>query len=202
MVTVTTTAKRKRDKSLKDLWRTPRWCIDATETILSLKFDVDVACNKDNALFPHFIGVEKDALKSSWGTPGTKAFLNPPYSKIEPWIDAAIREQSKGVTTVMLIPQSIDTKWYLKTRQSANEIVMIVGGRIAFLEPDVALGFKESRMNTGGSMLVVFRGFSGGVGCINREVEIEVMKKLGSYVPPVRAKRVVKRKPKTVSAAV
>ncbi|WP_241537955.1 phage N-6-adenine-methyltransferase [Xenorhabdus sp. KJ12.1] len=197
----TTIKNQKRDKSLKNLWRTPQWCITAAETILSLKFDVDIACNKENALFEKFIGVEKDALKCSWGIPDTKAFLNPPYSKIEPWIDAAIREQSQGVTTVMLIPQSIDTKWYLKARKFANEIVMIVGGRVAFLEPDVTLGLKESRMNTGGSMLVVFRGYSGGIGCINREVEIDIMKKIGGYVPPVRAKRTVKPKSQKENAA-
>ncbi|KLU17114.1 MULTISPECIES: phage N-6-adenine-methyltransferase [Xenorhabdus] len=201
MGTATTVKTRKRDKSLKDLWRTPRWCVTATEIILSLKFDVDIACNKENALFEKFIGVEKDALKCSWGMSGTKAFLNPPYSKIEPWIDAAIREQIQGVTTVMLIPQSIDTKWYLKARKFANEIVMIVGGRVAFLEPDVTLGLKESRMNTGGSMLVVFRGYSGGIGCINREIEIEVMKTIGGYVPPVRAKRTVKSISKKEKAA-
>lgn len=202
MGTTTTETSRKRDKSLKDLWRTPGWCVTAIQKLLALTFDVDVACNKDNALFPNYIGLEKNALISEWGAPGTKAFLNPPYSKIEPWIHAAVREQSRGVTTVMLIPQSIDTKWYLLAREHANEVVFIIGGRIAFLEPDVLLGFKESRENTGGSMLVVFRGYSGGVGCISREVEINVMKKLGGYVPPVRAKRVPKKKPKKECTAV
>lgn len=194
MVTTSTAKARKRASALKDFWRTPFWCVKAIEIVLSLKFQVDVACNKDNALFENYIGNEKDALQCSWGNPGTIAFLNPPYSKIEPWIDAAIHEQSMGVTTVMLIPQSIDTKWYIKARKSANEVVFITGGRIAFLEPDVSLGLVESRGNTGGSMLVVFRGYSGGVGCISREVEISIMKKLGGYVKPPRAKAVRKKK--------
>ncbi|MEW2741603.1 phage N-6-adenine-methyltransferase [Providencia rettgeri] len=194
MGTTSTAKARKRASALKDFWRTPFWCVKAIEIVLSLKFQVDVACNKDNALFENYIGNEKDALQCSWGNPGTIAFLNPPYSKIEPWIDAAIREQSMGVTTVMLIPQSIDTKWYIKARKSANEVVFITGGRIAFLEPDVSLGLVESRGNTGGSMLVVFRGYSGGVGCISREVEISIMKKLGGYVKPPRAKAVRKKK--------
>ncbi|MEY0334758.1 phage N-6-adenine-methyltransferase [Providencia rettgeri] len=198
MGTKTTATSRKRDLTLKDLWRTPKWCVVAIEIILSLKFQVDVACNKDNALFENYIGVEKNALVSDWGLPGAVAYLNPPYSKIEPWIDAAINQQSKGVTTVMLIPQSIDTRWYLKAREWANEVVFIIGGRIAFLEPDVHLGMKESRMNTGGSMLVVFRGFAGGVGCISREVEISTMKKIGGYIKPPRAKP--KRKKKEIEA--
>ncbi|MDE9454613.1 phage N-6-adenine-methyltransferase [Xenorhabdus bovienii] len=202
MLAIKTGSKLKRDKSLKDFWRTPQWFVQATQIALSIEFNVDVACNKDNALFPQFIGVEKDALKCSWGESGTKAFLNPPYSKIEPWIDAAIHEQSHGVTTVMLIPQSIDTKWYLKARKFANEVVLIIGGRIAFLEPNMSLGFKESRENTGGSMLMVFRGNSGGVGCVVREIPITTMKEIGGYVPPVRAKRTAKTKLKKEVTAV
>lgn len=74
--------KRERDASLRDLWRTPQWLFVAIQRYIGAKFDVDVACNKDNALLPNFIGVERDALKCSWGEPGTVAFLNPPYSKI------------------------------------------------------------------------------------------------------------------------
>lgn len=88
--------KRERDGNLRDLWRTPIWLFHAIEVYLGMKFQVDVACNKDNAILPDFIGVERDALKSSWGSAGTIAFLNPPYSKIKPWIDAAARERPTG----------------------------------------------------------------------------------------------------------
>lgn len=201
MVNNKTSVSLKRDKSLKDLWRTPKWLVQAIQTVLSLEFEVDVACNKQNALFANYIGVEKDALTCSWGSPGTKAFLNPPYSNITPWIYAAIREQSRGVTTVMLIPQSIDTKWYLLARDYANEVLLIIGGRIAFLEPDVAMGFKENRKNTGGSMLVVFRGYSDKAGCVIREVPISTMKDIGGYIPPVSAKGAPKKKPKKLCTA-
>lgn len=61
--------KRERDASLRDLWRTPQWLFVAIQRYIGVKFDVDVACNKDNALLPNFIGVERDALKCSWGDP-------------------------------------------------------------------------------------------------------------------------------------
>lgn len=60
--------KRKRDNSLRDLWRTPDWLFNAIQRYLGVTFDVDVACNKDNAKLPIFIGVERDALKSEWGS--------------------------------------------------------------------------------------------------------------------------------------
>ena len=185
---------RERDGSLRDLWRTPIWLFKAIEVYLGMKFQVDVACNKDNALLPDFIGVERDALKSSWGSPGTTAFLNPPYSKIKPWIDAATREQANGVTTVMLVPQSLDTQWYLDVKRSANQTVLIVGGRVAFMEPDTNLGLVEVRENTGGSMLLVFHGFCGAAGHQTTEIDIGVMKSLGGY-DPLTAKRKPRKKP-------
>ena len=186
--------KRERDGNLRDLWRTPIWLFHAIEVYLGMKFQVDVACNKDNAILPDFIGVERDALKSSWGSAGTIAFLNPPYSKIKPWIDAAAREQANGVTTVMLVPQSFDTQWYLDVKRNANQTVLLVGGRVAFMEPDTNLSLVEVRENTGGSMLLVFRGFCGEAGHQTTEIGVGVMKALGGY-DPLTAKRKPRKKP-------
>ncbi|EKK3982493.1 phage N-6-adenine-methyltransferase [Cronobacter sakazakii] len=187
--------RRERDASLRDLWRTPKWLFIAIQRFIGTEFDVDVACNKDNALLPNYIGVERDALKSSWGEPGTVAFLNPPYSRISPWIDAAIREQARGVTTVMLIPQSLDTQWYERATECANETVILSGGRVAFVEPDVELGLVEVNVNPGGSMLVIFRGFCQEPGHVISKIPLAVMKKLGGYDPAnvIRKKRPVKK---------
>lgn len=184
-----------RDKSLKDLWRTPRWLFRAIETLLSTKFTVDVACHAENALLPNFIGVERDALVSDWGECGTVAFLNPPYSRIEPWVDAAVREQCRGVTTVMLVPQSMDTTWYLKAARFANETIVLTGGRVAFMEPDTELGEIEVSGNTGGSMLIVFRGRAMDAGHVLRGIPVPVMERLGGYINTRR------RAPKISAAA-
>ncbi|MEI6993650.1 DNA N-6-adenine-methyltransferase, partial [Klebsiella pneumoniae] len=45
--------KRERDASLRDLWRTPQWLFVAIQRYIGVKFDVDVACNKDNVLLPN-----------------------------------------------------------------------------------------------------------------------------------------------------
>ena len=116
---------------------------------------------------------------------------NPPYSKITPWIDAAIREQARGVTTVMLIPQSLDTQWYERAAECANETVILSGGRVAFVEPDVELGLVEVNINPGGSMLLIFRGYCQEAGHTISKIPLAVMKKLGGYDPAnvVRKKR-------------
>lgn len=195
--------KRERDRELRDLWRTPRWLFEAIQKYLGIQFDVDVACDAGNALLPHFIGKERDALVCDWGEPGTNAFLNPPYSKIKPWVEAAMREQRRGVSTVMLIPQSLDTAWYEFATESANETVVLTGGRVAFLEPDVELGLVEVRENPGGSMLVVFRGHCHQAGHILRKVSLPVMKELGGYDPSkaIRKKRPSKKKQPTLELA-
>lgn len=177
--------KRDRDDSLRDLWRTPQWLFVAIQRYIGVKFDVDVACNKNNALLPYFIGVERDALKCSWGEPGTVAFLNPPYSKITPWIDAAIREQARGVTTVMLIPQSLDTQWYERAAECANETVILSGGRVAFVEPDVELGLVEVNINPGGSMLLIFRGYCQEAGHTISKIPLAVMKNWVVIIQPM-----------------
>ena len=45
----------------------------------------------------------------------------------------------------MLVPQSLDTQWYLDVKRSTNQTVLIVGGRVAFMEPDTNLGLVEVR---------------------------------------------------------
>lgn len=104
---------------------------------------------------------------------------------------AAIREQARGVTTVMLIPQSLDTQWYERAAECANETVILSGGRVAFVEPDVELGLVEVNINPGGSMLLIFRGYCQEAGHTISKIPLAVMKKLGGYDPAnvVRKKR-------------
>jgi hypothetical protein len=106
-------------------------------------------------------------------------------------LDRGIREQARGVTTVMLIPQSLDTQWYERAAECANETVILSGGRVAFVEPDVELGLVEVNINPGGSMLLIFRGYCQEAGHTISKIPLAVMKKLGGYDPAnvVRKKR-------------
>lgn len=132
--------QRKRDNSLRDLWRTPDWLFSAIQRYLGVTFDVDVACNKDNAKLPNFIGIER-------------------------------------------------------ATEYANETIILSGGRVAFVEPDVNLGQVEVNINPGGSMLVVFRGFCQDAGHSISKIPLDVMKSLGGYDPAnvIRKKRPSKK---------
>lgn len=61
-----------------------------------------------------------------------------------------------GTARYNCLPQSLDTKWYERATEYANETIILSGGRVAFVEPDVNLGQVEVNINPGGSMLVVF----------------------------------------------
>lgn len=75
----------------------------------------DLAATEKNAVAPFFYSPEVDSLKQDWrleGMPGI-AFLNPPFADIQPWAEKLEREcRCLPRWTVMLVPASIDTRWY------------------------------------------------------------------------------------------
>jgi site-specific DNA-methyltransferase (adenine-specific) len=53
-----------------------------------------------------------DGLSQSWE--GETVFVNPPYSKIEPWVKKAWYHSKEGeATVVMLLPSRTDQKWFI-----------------------------------------------------------------------------------------
>lgn len=119
-----------------DLYQTPQWLFKQLND--EFHFDVDIASNKSNNLCTaetssntdgqaeiliHQEFNQWDALDSDWniysedwdGKINTLcyAFCNPPYSgnnKIK-FIKKAIDQTAWGVTTVMLLPVAMSTKW-------------------------------------------------------------------------------------------
>ena len=162
MIMAVVTKLQKQPKainSLRDRWRTPQWLFNAIQQTFDVTFDVDVACDHTNSLCPRALTITDDALTCGWGERGTYAWLNPPYSKIDVWIHKAIEQQRRGVTTVMLVPQSLDTRWY-ELAQDYCETVLITGGRVQFdlaHAYDDELDNQKRSSNTGGSMLLIFK---------------------------------------------
>lgn len=55
----------------------------------------------------------EDGLSQAWATLGvTTAFVNPPYSKVMPWVTAAINFAAEGGTTLMLVKADRTTGWF------------------------------------------------------------------------------------------
>jgi phage N-6-adenine-methyltransferase len=101
-------------------------------------FTLDVAASRENAKCGRYFTAENDALRQSWD--GT-CWMNPPYGREVPrWLEKAIAESKRGVTTVCLIPARTNTGWFHELCFRQGE-VRFVRGRPKFGDADHGLPF-------------------------------------------------------------
>lgn len=146
------------DDDMKNNWRTDPKLFNA----INKEFDflLDAACSKENALCTWRLTKEDDALSYDWSDllcgldHHNTVWINPPYGRgcIKPFMDKCIEQKAKGVTSVMLVPATLDAQWL--PIESISEIRIITGGRLSFYHP---IANKKVNGNTKGSMLVIFR---------------------------------------------
>lgn len=150
----------------RDMTMTPKWLFGAIDA--EFMFCLDAAALPETALCEKFLTPTIDALSVDWSdfiSPRIRApfvWLNPPYSDIKPWVDAAIRHQKDGIGTVMLVPQDTSAEWY--PSDTASEVRHITGyydgkgkwknGRINFINKGTG---EEMKGNPKGSMIIIFR---------------------------------------------
>ena len=97
-------------------WKTPKMFYKALDAEFNFDFD---PCPPN----PTF-----DGLKEHWGHSN---FCNPPYNKIDKWIEKGRLESESGKTVVFLIPSRTDTKWWHDHVMQAKEI-RFIKGRLIF----------------------------------------------------------------------
>lgn len=76
-------------------------------------FTVDVSASLANTKCPRFFDRGADGLAQSWG--GERAWCNPPYSAIRPWVEKAWAETEHGGVelVVMLLPNNrCEQSWW------------------------------------------------------------------------------------------
>lgn len=154
----------------KNEWRTPPE-VFAWAAKLVGGIDFDTACTEENALvMPIWRNTgfgKKDALASDWRG---CCWCNPPYNKIEPWIEKALVSDA---ITAMLIPSPNGEDRFYELLASSHEIAIV--GRIAFLaggdfiikgkngKPDKMIKKGEPVPgNTRGSSLFIINGYGKG----------------------------------------
>lgn len=116
------------DAAFRDFTRTPHWLFQAFN--LEFGYHLDAAALPESALLPNYLTPADDALTVDWSAHLSHidrpcVWLNPPYSDIAPWIEKAIEQQKKGVTTTLLVPHDNRTNWW--PSDTASEIRDIVG---------------------------------------------------------------------------
>lgn len=115
---------------------TPREFLDAVETRFG-KLDFDLAANDDNSVCgPFFYGpgsmYSDDALTTWWGGKPVFHWLNPPYSKIEPWAKKCATDRHPEGRIAFLIPAAVGTN-YFATYIHDKALVLFLSPRLTFV---------------------------------------------------------------------
>jgi len=129
-----------KDKSFdKDALQTPRYIYDWQNSIYN--FDVDICASDDHHYCENFYTIDDSALLYKLSDFYRCGWNNPPYSKIDPWIDKAINCAKWGMTTVMLIPDfNGESRFGLIAKYATN--ITHLTPRVSFIRPDNGKKYK------------------------------------------------------------
>ena len=182
----------------RNTWQTPKYLFDWLNQRF-FWFDLDGCATAKNALTSRYIGepgsdaddnvsiapdfladdifdVLLDEIAERCSYP-LRIFVNPPYSDVIPFLQQAKRLRDAGHLVVMLLNNDKSTQWYQQCVHGvANEVIDLVGGRIAFINPVTG---KEIKGNSKGQMIVVFDPTMEDF--VQRSVSLDFVKKVGGY---------------------
>ncbi len=146
----------------------------------SFGFTLDAAADEDNALCPKFYTPDVDGLAQC--PRGEVIWINPPFKQIKWWLAWAEARAEDGNTVVMLLPASVETKWF-RRYVTRGEIAFLTP-RLPYLHPDPAQRSKK-KGPPGASMLVVFR--PGAMRAANDDVEATILEIPHEVMREIRA---------------
>jgi len=141
----------------KNSWETDPAIFNALN--FEFHFNLDAAADKNNHKVSLYLTEETNALEVDWSNllnniQHPSVWVNPPYGRgyIKKFMKKAAEQKEKGVTSVLLVPGTLDAKWLLI--DEISEIRIITRGRLSFYHP---ITKKKINGNTKGSMIVIFR---------------------------------------------
>ncbi len=151
------------DADMKNSWGTDPLIFNAMNK--EFNFGLDAAANDQNHKVPFYFTKDDDALSLNWkeelnqspdtnGHNGDSVWINPPYGKgyIKKFMQKCIEQKELGVTSVLLVPATLDAQWL--PIDQISEIRIVTGGRLSFINP---VDGTKVNGNTKGSMFVIFR---------------------------------------------
>lgn len=172
------------DADMKNSWGTDPVIFNSQN--IEFNFGLDAAASDQNHKVPFYFTKEDDALSKDWyqelkiatftnGFTSNCVWINPPYGKgyIKKFMQKCIEQKEKGVTSVLLVPATLDAQWL--PIDQISEIRIVTGGRLSFYHPVTG---KKVNGNTKGSMFVIFRPSR--MPCVVRMVDRNELIKLGT----------------------
>jgi len=163
------------DADMKNEWGTDPIVVQAMDR--EFNFGVDVFASEKNHKFKNYFTKVHSAFDHDWNIyDQTTAWANPPYGRgcIKKAMLKAIDQKALNVTTVFLVPATLDARWL--PIKEISEIRIITGGRLSFYHPVTG---KKVNGNTKGSMFVIFRPTISP--CFLRLVDRDELLAYGSY---------------------
>jgi phage N-6-adenine-methyltransferase len=132
---------QRRGRSKQD-YSTPDVFIAAVKRRLGIEaFECDLAADATNTKAPRYFSLATiDALdpKSHWGHAigDGWGWLNPPFDRIDPWVERCAATASAGPTKIaLLVPASVGANWFLRhVWRHPRAGVLFLNGRLAFIE--------------------------------------------------------------------
>lgn len=122
------------DPDLKNAWRSDPIVYNAMNK--EFDFFLDAAASKENTLCEIFLNKDDNAPSCDWSQlvcDHRKAvWINPPYGRgcIKKFMAQAAKQTVNGLTSVMLVPATLDAQWL--PIDEISEIRIITGGRLSF----------------------------------------------------------------------
>lgn len=118
--------------SERDYWRTPRRLVTCIADLLHVQFVLDPCAEWEHAHGTICINEKEDGLSVNWQRKifhnldrlercvnNPAVFVNPPFSQMDKWADKIIEESRKGLTVVLVHPDTPDTQVYQKIEDHA-----------------------------------------------------------------------------------
>lgn len=126
---------RQKPGQSKQNYGTPKELLAAilSRKLYAEQFELDLAAEEGNAIVPFYYDQQYDSLArvGDWMTDGW-AWCNPPYARIEPWVQKAFNESRLGAQVAMLVPASVGSNWW-KRWVHEKAAVYFLNPRIMFI---------------------------------------------------------------------
>lgn len=138
---------------------------------------VDLAASVENAICNQFMSEAANSLVIDWAVtlqvagqanpwPRPVGWLNPPFGKLDPWMEKCREEALRGAHVVALVPASIESGWFAQHVYAGPCTVYVLKGRLKF--PGYANVAGQ------GHMLIDWHGGAwGGIHLLDWRLELE-----------------------------
>jgi phage N-6-adenine-methyltransferase len=123
--------KQKPGLSRQD-YQTPPEFLEAVKSRLGIRaFAIDLAASAENTAASRFYSEADDSLKQPW-TVGGWGWLNPPFARIEPWVQRAYDQSRIGARVAVLVPAGVGSNWW-RDWVHGKALALMLNGRITFV---------------------------------------------------------------------